>query len=109
MTLARGVMVIVIGNGHSETRSWRIVDFTVRADPKGEINKQTKERQVLRSFQRIKKAMEDEDDGDTNCNQYTRKDPQSLVKGSRRVGLVGCSLYGILTFDRLFNAESIFI
>ena len=44
-----------------------------------------KERQVYRPCQRIKKAVEDKDDGDTNCNWYVWRDPRRLGKEAERI------------------------
>ena len=41
---------------------------------------------ILRSCQRIKKAMEDEDNGGTSCNWCTWNNPPRLNKRTRRVG-----------------------
>ena len=53
--------------------------------PHSENQRKQKERQVLRSCQRTKKAMEYESDSDTNRYWYTRNNSQRLGKGIGRV------------------------
>ena len=54
--------------------------------PQSENHRKQKERLVLRTCKRTEKAMEHEDDGDTNCNLCTRKGSKRLDKGAGKVG-----------------------
>ena len=63
-------------------RTCHIVDFTI---PQSENQRKWKERQVLRSFERTKKIVEHEGDGNTNCKWNTWNGPQRLGKGTGRV------------------------
>ena len=55
------------------------MDFVVLADQSKDQRKR-KERQILRPSERTEKAMEHQNDGDTNCNRCTWKDPKKLGK-----------------------------
>ena len=60
--------------------------FAISADQRVNIKVSKKKRQVLRPCSRIKKAVEHESDGDTDCNWCARKGPHRLGKEARRDG-----------------------
>ena len=61
------------------------MDFTVSVDHKTKI-KEDEMRQVLAPCLRAKNAMEQEGDGDSNCNWSTWNDPERFGKGTGRIG-----------------------
>ena len=66
-------------------RTRRIADFTVPPDHTVKIKENEKKRNILRSCQRTKQAMEHESDGDTNNHWCTWNDPQRLSKRAEGV------------------------
>ena len=80
--------LIIINN---KKRTCRIVDFTVLADDRVKLIESKKNYKYLDFARKLKKTVENENDGDTNCNWYTRYSHQ-------RIGFV--SLFnGISTFQ----------
>ena len=62
-----------------------IVNKKKKAEQRLNIKGNEKKRQILRSIQRTKKAMEHESDGDINCNWCTRNDNERHNKMAREV------------------------
>ena len=57
-------------------RTWCLVEFAVPADHREEDQRKRKERQVLRPCLRPKKAVEQEGNGDTNCDWFSWNGPK---------------------------------
>ena len=53
--------------------------------PGGPLSEKEKERQVQGPYQRTKKAVEHEGDGDTNCNMYLKRSLERLRKRTGKV------------------------
>ena len=67
-------------------RICRIVDFVVPADNWIKL-KESEKRDKYQDFAwELRKYIEHEGDGDTNCNWCTRNNPQRLGKGTGRLG-----------------------
>ena len=67
-------------------RTCRIVDSHVSADHRVKIKESKKTDKYLDLARELKKILEHEGDGGTNCNWCTWNDLQSLSKGAGRVG-----------------------
>ena len=67
-------------------RTCRTVDLTIPADlsvKSKESEKRDKYQDLARELK--KKTMKQEGDGDTNCNRWTRNNPQRIDKRTRRL------------------------
>ena len=63
-----------------------IVDLAVPADYRVKLKQSEKWDKYLNFARELKKTMEHEGDGDTNCIWCTWNNPQRLVKGAERLG-----------------------
>ena len=62
------------------------MDFTVSAEYRVKIKESKKVHKYLDLARELKKAVEHEGDGDTNCNWCTWNDPQRLRRNTGRIG-----------------------
>ena len=64
----------------------RIVDFADPDDHRVKLKEGEKKDKFLNLARGLKRSMEHEGDGDTNCNLYSRYNKQMFVKGTEGVG-----------------------
>ena len=67
-------------------RTCRIVDLAVPADHSGKIRESGKRNKFLDLSRELKKTMEHESGGDTNCGCCTWDNPQGIGKWTGRLG-----------------------
>ena len=80
--LARRPDIVIV----NKKTIYRIMSFALPANYRAKMkeNKINPKRQIFRSCQRIKRALEHEGDSDTNCNWCTWNVPQSKMDGRVR-------------------------
>ena len=59
---------------HTQKKACRTVDFTAPADHRVKNTRKEKERLAIKPCRRTKKNMDNEGDGDPNCNCYALND-----------------------------------
>ena len=70
----------------TKQRAWRNVNFAIPVDHNVKLKISENRTKNLDIAMELKKTMEHESDGDTNCNWCTRYSHQRICNGTRRIG-----------------------